>query len=298
MESAKDISEFQGILGALISDNKKIGENLFDMIDQLKDRYAILHGIIRGLIAKTDSVSGNEPNKGNIEPPIQSNGQSSSKNDVKSQLDEDIEKLGEQRLMAAMKILPVENLKIIRGLLAQGNNPSQTLKKLQPAIPELSNELINVAVNYPSELKAVIDKLIFEGELISGDKQEGVTLAAQLTAPTTVEPSKPAQTETVSDGQISVSKKAETEDNDKKENPTIKDDVTSELVCVYSVSTCLYVVLFVWHPSSCDAWSCAWSVCVCVCVMTDCTVSVQVNLLKPDDYETEIIELDGYPCKF
>ena len=242
LESAKDISEFQGILGALISDNKKIGENLFDMIDQLKDRYAILHGIIRGLIAKTDSVSGNEPNKGNIEPPIQSNGQSSSKNDVKSQLDEDIEKLGERRLRAAMKILPVENLKIIRGLLAQGKDPSQTLKRLQPAIPELSDELINVAVNYPSKLKAVID------ELISEDKLEGVTLAAQPTAPTTVEPSKPAQTETVSDGQISVSKKAEAEDNDKKENPTIKDDVTTELVCVYSVSTCLCGAVCMAYP--------------------------------------------------
>ncbi len=71
-----------------------------------------------------------------------------------------------------MNILPVEDLKRICNLLAQGSDPSQILKRLQPAIRELSNELINVAVKYPSELKAVIDKLIFE------DKLEGLTLAA------------------------------------------------------------------------------------------------------------------------
>ncbi len=61
LESAKDISEFQGILGALISDNKEGGENIFDMIYQLKDRYAILHGILRGLIAKTEDELKFEP---------------------------------------------------------------------------------------------------------------------------------------------------------------------------------------------------------------------------------------------
>ena len=135
LESVRDISEFQGMLGALISDNKKVGENLFDMIYQLKDRYAILHGILRGLIAKTEksTVSGNVPNKESIEPTRQSNGESSSKNVVKSQLNEDVEKVLERQLLAAMKILPLEDLKRIRDFLAQGNDPFQILKGLQPS---------------------------------------------------------------------------------------------------------------------------------------------------------------------
>ncbi len=155
------------MLGALISDNKKVGENLFDMIYQLKDRYAILHGILRGLIAKTEksTVSGNVPNKESIEPTRQSNGESSSKNVVKSQLNEDVEKVLERQLLAAMKILPLEDLKRIRDLLAQGKDSSQILKRLQLAFPGLRDELINVAVNYPSKLKAAIDEAISEDEL-------------------------------------------------------------------------------------------------------------------------------------
>ncbi len=178
LESAKDISEFQGILGALIHDDNKDGESVFDMIDQLKGRYTMLHGIVRGLIAKTgksNPVSGNEPSiqkerlnpvsrteEPTKEPSRQSNGQSSSQNEVKSQLDGAVEKIVEQQLMAVMKLLPIEDLEKLQGMLAEGNDPSQILKTLQPAFPKLSDELIIFAVKYPSELTAVIEQLLFE----------------------------------------------------------------------------------------------------------------------------------------
>ncbi|XP_064399336.1 uncharacterized protein LOC135345806 isoform X3 [Halichondria panicea] len=183
LESAKDISEFQGILGALIHDDNKDGENVFDMIDQLKNRYTMLHGIVRGLIAKTgksNPVSGNEPSSQNErlhpvsrteepskEPSSQSNGQSPSK------LDGAVEKIVEQQLMAAMKTLPVEDVEKLQNMLAEGNDPSQILKGLQPAFPKLTDELIKVAVKYSSELKAVIDQITFE------DKLEAAAATAQ-----------------------------------------------------------------------------------------------------------------------
>ena len=166
----KDISEFEGLLGSLTDDGKEGGgEDVYSMLDQLKNHYQLLHGILRGQISRKErlnpvSISPETSAPPSKEPPSQSNGQSSSQNGVKPHLEGDVEKLLERRLLAAMKILPVEDLKRIRDSLAQGNDPS--------AIPELSNELINVAVKYPSELKAVIDELIFE------DKLEGVTLAA------------------------------------------------------------------------------------------------------------------------
>ncbi len=182
LESAKDISEFQGILGALIHDDNKGGENVFDMIDQLKDRYTMLHGIVRGLIAKTgksNPVSGNVLSK---EPPSQITGQSSSQNGVKPKLDGAVEKILEQQLMAAMKPLPMEDLEKVQNMLAEGNDPSQILKGLQPAFPKLTDELIKVAVKYPSELKAVIEQVLFDYKL------EGVTSAT-----TTAEPPEPTQ---------------------------------------------------------------------------------------------------------
>ncbi len=249
LESAKDISEFQGILGALIHDDNEGGENVFDMIDQLKDRYTMLHGIVRGLIAKTgmsNPVSGNEPSiqkerlhpvsrtkEPSKEPSRKSNGQSSSQNEVKSQLDGAVEKMVEQQLMAAMKPLPVEDLEKLQSMLAEGNDPSLILKRLQPAFPKLTDELIKAAVKYPSELKAVIEQIIFDYKL------EGVTPAA-----TTVEPSKPNQVEDNNNGLKKDEKEAEkTEgENTEAENGERKTldeaDDTEEKVCtLYSVST-------------------------------------------------------------
>ncbi|XP_064399346.1 uncharacterized protein LOC135345811 isoform X5 [Halichondria panicea] len=182
LESAIDISEFQGILGALIHDDNEGGENVFDMIDQLKDRYTMLHGIVRGLIAKTgksNPVSGNVPSK---EPPSQITGQSSSQNGVKPKLDGAVEKILEQQLMAAMKPLPMEDLEKVQSMLAEGNDPSLILRGLQPAFPKLTDELIIFAVKYPSELKAVIEQVLFDYKL------EGVTSAT-----TTAEPPEPTQ---------------------------------------------------------------------------------------------------------
>ncbi len=184
LESAIDISEFQGILGALIHDDNKGGENVFDMIDQLKDRYTMLHGIVRGLIAKTGKsypLSGNVPSKPSKENkiPSQSNRQSSLKNEVKPKLDGAVEKMVERQLMAAMKFLPVKDLEKLQSMLAEGNDPSQILKALQPAFPKLTDELIKVAVKYPSELTAVIEQILFDYKL------EDVTPATTTAQPST-----------------------------------------------------------------------------------------------------------------
>ncbi|XP_064399343.1 uncharacterized protein LOC135345811 isoform X2 [Halichondria panicea] len=223
LESAKDISEFQGILGALIHDDNKGGENVFGMIDQLKDRYTMLHGIVRGLIAKTgksNPVSGNEPSSQNErlhpvsrteepskEPPSQSNGQSPSK------LDGAVEKIVEQQLMAAMKTLPVEDLEKLQSMLAEKSDPSQILKEIQPTFPKLTDDLIKITVKYPSELKAVIEQVLLENKLKS------VTPAA-----TTAQPSEP--TSQVTDDSKQEDKKVKAED--KKIDMKISDETKGE----------------------------------------------------------------------
>ena len=161
----KDFSEFEGFLGALADDDKDDSGEVYSMLGQLKGHYPLLHGILRGKISKkerlnpvTKSPGTKEPSR---EPPSQINGQSLSQ----KELDEAIEKIVEQQLMAAMKPLPVEDLKKLWSMLAEKNDPSQILRGLQSAFPKLTDELIKVAVEYRSELKAVIEQVLFDYKL-------------------------------------------------------------------------------------------------------------------------------------
>ncbi len=304
LESANDISEFQGILGALIHDDNEGGENVFDMIDQLKDRYTMLHGIVRGLIAKTgksNPVSGNEPSiqkerlhpvsrtkEPSKEPSRKSNGQSSQK-EVKSQLDGAVEKMVEQQLMATMKPLPVEDLEKLQGMLAEGNDPSLILKRLQPAFPKLTDELIKVAVKYPSELTAVIEQIVFDYKL------EGVTPAATT--------AQPFQEKNWKETEKDAAEKLAAEEADK----LAPEKLAAEEVSVHLL---INVVLFVWHTLCVCVCVCGCvGVCVCVCVrvgvrvpvhvrvcvMIDCTVSVQAYIFTPSDARNGD---DDVVCKF
>ncbi len=265
----KDLSEFEGLFGVLADDGKAKhdgSEDVYSMLDQLKDHYTLLHGILRGKISRKEKLSpvSNIPGtKAPSKDPSQITATSSSQNEVKPKLDASVEKIVEQQLMAAMKPLPIEDVKKLQNMLAEGNDPSQILKGLQPAFPKLSDNLIKVAVKYPSELKAVIEQVLFDYKL------EGVTPVA-----TTVEPSKPNQVEDnnnglkkdekeaektegentegektegektegeKTEGEKTEGEKTEGEKTDGENGKTVDEaDGTEEKVCtLYSVSTCL-----------------------------------------------------------
>ncbi len=205
LENNMKASEFEGLLGALIINNPNSDEVL-SKVHEMKDNLNVLHGILNGLIAmKEYSMSKSTPkpaiiisNQDNQPPPVPPQ-----IIPLKNQLNKDVELVIDKMFLSVVKTIPIEDLQ--RLLLLDGNNLKMTLKSLQHLSPILTDSLINVAVQNPSDLKAAIQEYISE----SSPK-------ATIASPT--------------ENTVNTSKEVPTENQNSTETPKVED--VKDLVCL------------------------------------------------------------------
>ncbi len=171
LEKKIEPAEFEGLLGALIINNKN-SDDLLDKVEKIKDHLDILHGILKGIITKKEYLLSKLTPKPSVV--IAEQNQGDPKQDsvpLKGQplppkkLDEKVEMLIDEQLLKAIKDMPLDDVKRIGELLTTEVDPStlyNVLKKLQSGIPSLTDPLIQVAALYPSDLKAAIEEYISE----------------------------------------------------------------------------------------------------------------------------------------